>query len=362
MANPSSGYSGKLRARSGTEGSTRGLAESPWYAPSEGGRGEGSRSIGIPSPYDRSETQGSGHVSYRHTARRRPHRPSDEEATAPHTAYSESRYEGSSRDYAMGSNDRDFHAPPAVRVPSSEDAPTFRSERRHTANNAASFNGRISTTPSVLAAHNDPPLTRRGQNLPRSTTSTRQPETRNPILTGITAPSTNLPRRALKTGPSFPSSITKRVRFESTVPGSSPPLSHISPSHPLTTPHTLSDPLSPPHPSGTSHPSSHPSVAPNSLSKEEADTSKKMPNPEAVQPRARPSLVAMVLRVIGHLLGKVLFIFLSVPQLHLESIVILELGVCPLSYGVVDDELPPDLPPLNHLIIFLSESPHYYGN
>jgi hypothetical protein len=145
MANPSSGYSGKLRARSGTEGSTRGLAESPWYAPSEGGRGEGSRSIGIPSPYDRNDTQGSGHVSYRHTARRRPHRPSDEEANAPHTAYSESRYEGSSRDYAMSSNDRDFHAPPAVRVP------TFRSERRRTINNAASVNGRISTTlPSSL--------------------------------------------------------------------------------------------------------------------------------------------------------------------------------------------------------------------
>jgi hypothetical protein len=127
-----------------------GNRRSPWYAPSEGGRGEGSRSIGIPSPYDRNDTQGSGHVSYRHTTRRRPHRPSDEEVNAPHTTYSGSRYEGSSRDYAMSSNDRDFHAPPAVRVPSSEDAPTFRSERRRTINNAASVNGRISTTPSVL--------------------------------------------------------------------------------------------------------------------------------------------------------------------------------------------------------------------
>ena len=57
MDNRSRGYNGRLRGRSGTEGSTRGMTESPWYARSEAGRGERSRPMGVPSPYDRNETQ-----------------------------------------------------------------------------------------------------------------------------------------------------------------------------------------------------------------------------------------------------------------------------------------------------------------
>ncbi|KAF8463557.1 hypothetical protein JB92DRAFT_2111909 [Gautieria morchelliformis] len=302
MANPSSGYnSGKLRARTGTEGSTRGMATpaSFSYARSEGGRGEGARSIGMPSPYARNESQGSGDVAYPHTSSLRRRGALNGEATAPHTAYSSERRDGgSSRDYTRSANGRDYDAPPSVRMPSRADPHTLRSERRHPVNDAASFNGRIPP------ARNDPPPTRRAQNMPRSTTSMRP--ARNASHTGnsnaiSSAQSTNFPRP----------SISKRVRFTRSVAGSSPSLSHVSqalpsPSQTFTAPLSPSypslAPLSPPHPSKTSHSRSPSSVAPNAPSKEEADIPKGRPNPVKVwQPRPGPSLVAKVLRAIRRL-------------------------------------------------------------
>jgi hypothetical protein len=227
-------------ATSGIGRSTRGRRESLDDARSEAGRGDTVKSVPDPSP---NNTQlGRDPVDHPHTSDRRSAGFGDEGPrsgfvpSAPDTSQSERDRPGggsSSRPRAMSVVGRDFDIPGSVPIESGDDGrSTSRRESGPSFNHTASFNGGLTSAPSLPTTPNEPPVrTRVERNTAQRPASPRRP-TRQPSPTNNTPAET--PSRSQ--GPSkssfyisgaSSSATRKQVQFNGDVaPRSVTPVSH----------------------------------------------------------------------------------------------------------------------------------------